>query len=176
MGEAARLLMVENCPVYVLGFGVLCVATQVFFSYERTVRILQVVTLGLFAYVAVILTVNVPWHRAITQSLQPWAFLPKGQFGQGLRRDGGGGAWNHHQPLPVFLAGGAEVEDNDRRPEAKALRTHPEYAAEHLSRIKQDTFIGMTFSNVIAICIVIATGGDFARAGHYQYSNIGASG
>lgn len=49
------------------------------------------------------------------------------------------------------------MEDNDRRPEAKALRVHPEYAAEHLSRIKQDTFIGMIFSNVIAVCIVIAT-------------------
>jgi Mn2+/Fe2+ NRAMP family transporter len=29
--------------------------------------------------------------------------------------------------------------------------------AEHLARIQQDTFIGMTFSNLIAICIVIAT-------------------
>ena len=28
---------------------------------------------------------------------------------------------------------------------------------EHLSRIKQDTWFGMTFSNVIALCIVIAT-------------------
>jgi Mn2+/Fe2+ NRAMP family transporter len=37
------------------------------------------------------------------------------------------------------------------------LRLHPEYAAEHLSRIKQDTYVGMTFSNVIAMCIVLAT-------------------
>ena len=28
---------------------------------------------------------------------------------------------------------------------------------EHLSRIKQDTFVGIPFSNVIALCIVIAT-------------------
>jgi len=49
------------------------------------------------------------------------------------------------------------VEDNNRRPEAQSLREHPEYAAEHLSRIKQDTIVGMTFSNVIALCIVVAT-------------------
>jgi Mn2+/Fe2+ NRAMP family transporter len=49
------------------------------------------------------------------------------------------------------------VEDNNRRPESQALRLHPEYAAEHLFRIKQDTFVGMTFSNVIALCIVMAT-------------------
>ena len=32
-----------------------------------------------------------------------------------------------------------------------------EYAAEHLSRIKQDTYIGMLYSNGIALCIVLAT-------------------
>ncbi len=44
-----------------------------------------------------------------------------------------------------------------RRPRAAELKTHPAYAAEHLSRIKADTFIGMGFSNIIALCIVIAT-------------------
>jgi NRAMP (natural resistance-associated macrophage protein)-like metal ion transporter len=157
MGEAARLLMGGKLPVYVLGFGVLCVATQVFFSYERTVRILKWLTLGLFAYVAVILTVNVPWHRAITQSLQPWAFLPKDSSAKDYAAMVVAVLGTTISPYLFFWQAAQEVEDNDRRPEAKALRTHPEYAAEHLSRIKQDTFIGMTFSNVIAICIVIAT-------------------
>ena len=49
------------------------------------------------------------------------------------------------------------MEDKHRRPESKALRLQPQYAAEHLSRIKQDTYVGMIFSNVIALCIVIAT-------------------
>jgi Mn2+/Fe2+ NRAMP family transporter len=37
------------------------------------------------------------------------------------------------------------------------LHHHPEYVREHLSRIKQDTVIGMSFSNLIALCIVIST-------------------
>ncbi len=37
--------------------------------------------------------------------------------------------------------------------------------AEHLSRIKQDTWFGMTFSNVIALCIVIATAVTLNQAG-----------
>ena len=49
------------------------------------------------------------------------------------------------------------MEDNNRRPDAQSLRLHPEYVAEHLARIKVDTFVGMTLSNVIALCIVIAT-------------------
>ena len=57
MGEAVRLLIGGPLALYVLATGVLCIGTQVFFSYERTVRILKWLTLGLFAYVAVILTV-----------------------------------------------------------------------------------------------------------------------
>ena len=157
MGEAARLLMGGKLPVYVVGFGVLCVAMQVFFSYERTVRILKWLTLGLFAYVAVILTVNVPWHRAISESLRPWSFLPKDTSAKDYAMMVVAVLGTTISPYLFFWQAAQEVEDNDRRPEAKALRTHPEYAAEHLSRIKQDTFVGMIFSNVIAVCIVIAT-------------------
>jgi Mn2+/Fe2+ NRAMP family transporter len=60
-------------------------------------------------------------------------------------------------PYLFFWQAAQEVEDNHRRPRSRELRLHPEYAAEHLSRIKQDTFVGMTFSNVIALCIVVAT-------------------
>ena len=66
MGEAARLLMGGPLPLYVIGFGAFCIAMQVFFSYESTVRILKWLTLALFSYVAVILTVQVPWHQALT--------------------------------------------------------------------------------------------------------------
>ena len=59
MAEAVRLLAGGRLALYVLGFGALCIATQVFFSYERTVRILKWLTLALFAYVAVILTAHV---------------------------------------------------------------------------------------------------------------------
>jgi len=37
------------------------------------------------------------------------------------------------------------------------MHTHPEYAAQQLRRIRRDTYVGMTFSNTIALCIVIAT-------------------
>ena len=50
-----------------------------------------------------------------------------------------------------------EVEDCRRRPGRRELLKDPEYVAEHLSRIKQDTIVGMTFSNLVALCIVLAT-------------------
>jgi NRAMP (natural resistance-associated macrophage protein)-like metal ion transporter len=157
MGEAVRLLIGGPLALYVIATGALCIGTQVFFSYERTVRILKWLTLGLFAYVAVILTVNVPWRQAITESLHPWSFFPKDVSIKEYAAMVVAVLGTTISPYLFFWQASQEVEDNLRRPESQALRMHPEYAAEHLSRIKQDTYVGMTFSNVVALCIVIAT-------------------
>jgi len=157
VGEAARLVIGGPPALFIVGFGGLCIAGQVLFSYERSVRILKWLTLALFAYVAVLLTIQVPWRQVGIETLQPWAFIDKTK------------AWKDYAAMVVAVLGttispylffwqsAQEVEDNNRRPDAAALHKHPEYVAEHLARIKQDTFIGMIFSNLIAICIVVAT-------------------
>ena len=157
MGEAARLFAGGSLPLYVLGFGALCIAMQVMFSYESTVRILKWLTLALFAYVAVILNVHVPWRQVFNESFHPWAFMPKDVSVKDYAAMVVAVLGTTISPYLFFWQASQEVEDNQRRPEAAALRLHPEYAAEHLSRIKQDTVVGMTFSNVIALCIVVAT-------------------
>jgi NRAMP (natural resistance-associated macrophage protein)-like metal ion transporter len=157
MAEAAKLLAGGPQPLYVLGFGALCIATQIFFSYERTVRVLKWLTLVLFAYVAVILSVSVPWKQALAESIRPWAFLPAGGSAKDYAAMVVAVLGTTISPYLFFWQASQEVEDSRRRPESKELRTHPAYASEHLSRIKQDTFVGMTFSNLIALCIVIAT-------------------
>ena len=156
MGEAARLLLGGPLALYVLGFGTLCIATQVFFSYERTVRVLKWLTLVLFAYVAVILTVHVPWGQVISESLRPWSFMPENVSFKDYTAMVVAVLGTTISPYLFFWQASQEVEDTHRRPESQALRLHPEYAAEHLSRIKQDTYVGMIFSNVVALCIVIA--------------------
>ena len=157
MGEAARLLLGGPLVAYVLVSGTICVAMQVFFSYESTVRILKWLTLGLFSYVAVVLTVHVPWRQALLESAQPWAYLPKDMSLKDYAAMVVAVLGTTISPYLFFWQAAQEVEDNNRRPEAQSLRNHPEYAAEHLARIKEDTVVGMTFSNVVALCIVLAT-------------------
>lgn len=157
MGEALRLLVGGPLLLYVLGFGALCIVTQIFFSYERTVRILKWLTLALFSYVAVILTVQVPWRQAILESLQPWAFIPHDVSIKSYAAMVVAMLGTTISPYLFFWQAAQEVEDSRRRPEAQALRLHPEYASEHLSRIRIDTVVGMSFSNIIALCIVLAT-------------------
>ncbi|MEO8298893.1 MAG: divalent metal cation transporter, partial [Burkholderiales bacterium] len=62
MAEAVRLLAGGPAALYALGFGVLCIVAQIGLSYERSVRALKWLTLALFAYVAVVLSVPVPWR------------------------------------------------------------------------------------------------------------------
>ena len=157
MGEAVRIIAGGNLAIYVIGFGTLCIATQVFFSYEKNVRILKWLTLALFAYVAVVLSVSVPWGKAISQSLRPWAYLPANLALNDYASIVVAVLGTTISPYLFFWQAAQEVEDSNRRPGVAELKTHPAYVAEHLYRIKEDTFVGMTFSNLIALCIVIST-------------------
>lgn len=157
MSEALRLLMGGHQTLYVVGFGVLCIATQLLFSYERTVRVLKWLTMALFAYVAVILTISVPWRRAMIESLQPWSFFPNNASLKEYALMVVAVLGTTISPYLFFWQASQEVEDSRRRTNAQALRLDPDYAASHLLRIKLDTVFGMTLSNVIALCIVVAT-------------------
>ena len=120
-------------------------------------RVLKWLTLALFAYVAVILTVQVPWRRLTVESFQPWAFLPSGQKLSDYAAIVVAVMGTTISPYLFFWQASQEVEENHRRPNSTKLHANPEYAAEHLGRIKQDTYVGMIFSNTVALCIVIAT-------------------
>lgn len=157
MGEAVRLLAGGHVALYVIGFGVLSVLAQVYFSYERTVRILKWLTLALFSYVAVILSVSVPWTQVVREAVMPWAYFPKGVSAHEYASMVVAVLGTTISPYLFFWQASQEVEDDNRRPEAAEMRSHPRYVAKHLFRIKVDTYIGMSFSNIIAVCIVIAT-------------------
>ena len=157
MAEALKLLVGGPQPLYVLAIGAVCIAMQILFSYERTVRVLKWLTLALFAYVAVVLVVSVPWERAIAESLRPWSFAPAGVTGKEYAAMVVAVLGTTISPYLFFWQATQEVEDGRRRPEGHRLRRHPAYVRKHLKRIKLDTIVGMGFSNAVALCIVVAT-------------------
>ncbi len=157
MGEAVHLLAGGHVSFYIIGFGLLSIASQVYFSYEGTVRILKWLTLALFSYVAVVLSVSVSWSQVIHESIAPWNYVPYGTSPNDYAVIVVAVLGTTISPYLFFWQASQEVEDNLRRPEAVELRANPEYAAEHLARIKGDTYVGMIFSNGIALCIILAT-------------------
>ena len=61
MGAALQLLVGGSQFLYSAVFGLLCAGLEIFISYRRYVTVLKWLTLSLFAYVAVVLAVDVPW-------------------------------------------------------------------------------------------------------------------
>jgi len=157
MAEALKLLVGGPQPLYVLAIGAVCIAMQIVFSYERTVRLLKWLTLALFAYVAVVLVVSVPWAQAVDESIRPWAFVPAGATGKEYAAMVVAVLGTTISPYLFFWQATQEVEDARRRPGGQRLRRHPAYVRKHLRRIKLDTIVGMGFSNAVALCIVVAT-------------------
>ncbi|HET7525040.1 MAG TPA: divalent metal cation transporter [Burkholderiaceae bacterium] len=157
MAEATRLLAGGSATLFIVAFGVLCVLGQVFFSYERSVRILKWLTLALFSYVAVVLVVRAPFKQALVESVQPWRFFPVGTSVSDYASMVVAVLGTTISPYLFFWQAAQEVEDDRRRPDAAALRGLNGHAQEHLHRIKVDTYVGMLFSNAIALCIVLAT-------------------
>jgi len=156
MADAARLLVGGHLTLFIGLFGASCVLGQVFFSYERSVRILKWLTLALFSYFAVVMVVHVPFKQALVESLQPWTFFPSGIRAADYASTVVAVLGTTISPYLFFWQAAQEVEDNHRRPDV-AERGDRAHAREHLSRIKQDTYVGMLFSNAIALCIVVAT-------------------
>ncbi len=157
MGEAVQLLSGGKVALYIIGFGLISIMGQLYFTYDRTVRILKWLTLGLFSYVAVMLAVKVPVKTVLMESFMPWRYLPSNISLRDYASIIVAVLGTTISPYLFFWQAAQEVEDSLHRKEDASLRAHPAYTAEHLYRIKQDTYVGMLLSNGIALCIVIAT-------------------
>ncbi len=71
MADATKLLIGGPAIVYVVLFGVLSVAAQIFFDYKRYVAVLKWLTLCLFAYVGALAVAHVAWGEALMGILIP---------------------------------------------------------------------------------------------------------
>ena len=154
MAEALRLLVGGSAHVYAVTFGLMCLVLQVFVPYSRYVRWLKWLTMALLAYVAVVLSVRIDWI-AVARAVV-WPRLPGGHdtllmivavLGTTI------------SPYLFFWQASQEVED-------KAFRRHSaQEVGRELARIRLDTLVGMTFSSVIAFCIMLSTAVTLHAAG-----------
>src|ERR1041385_6613426 len=71
MADATRLLIGGHGIIYVVLFGVVSVAAQIFLDYKRYVAVLKWLTLSLFAYVAALAFAHVSWREALAGVLVP---------------------------------------------------------------------------------------------------------
>ena len=71
MAAALHLLIDGPMLVYVAGFAVVTILAEVFISYSRYASVLRWLTLSLFAYVATVFVVGVPWLNVVRNLVLP---------------------------------------------------------------------------------------------------------
>ena len=160
MGDAVAMLAGGPHLVYVVIFGVLCTLMQVFMQYTRYVAVLKWLTIVLFSYVATLFVVHVPWAGVAKGLLLP-KFSGDPQYWETVVAILG----TTISPYLFFWQASQEVEDIHEIPRREPLLDKPRQAASAEERIRLDTLVGMAFSNVVAISIIITVGATLHPAG-----------
>lgn len=150
MADATKMVIGGSGTLYVLVFGLLCIALQVFMQYARYVKILKYLTVVLFAYVATLFMVKVDWHAALIGIVLPQVSFSRETITTVVAILG-----TTISPYLFFWQASEEAEDIRVLPRRTPLKRAPSQAPAALARIRLDTMIGMGFSNAIALCIVI---------------------
>ncbi len=152
MAEALALLIHGPVHLYVVLFAVGCVLLEVFSRYENYVSILKWSSLFLFAYVATALAVDVPWSTVLVRTLVP-TFSFKTEYVVAIVAVLG----TTITPYCFFWQSSQEAEDERIDPHAHPLIDAPREAKVQIGRMRIDTYVGMGYSNIVSLFIIITT-------------------
>jgi len=152
MAAALKLLVGGPDGLYVVGFAIGCVWLEVFSSFKHYVSILKWTSFVLLAYVAVALVVHVPWHVVLYNTFIPNFSLTKDYVVTVVAVLG-----TTITPYCFFWQSSQEAEDESVDPAAHTLLAAPEEAPAEFGRMRFDTYIGMGYSNLISLFIIVST-------------------
>jgi NRAMP (natural resistance-associated macrophage protein)-like metal ion transporter len=150
MAVATKLLVGGRAFAYVAMYGVISVVAQIFFDYQRYVAVLKWLTLSLFAYVAALAVANVAWTEALEGALIPHLTWSTEYWTTIVAILG-----TTISPYLFFWQASQEAEDERVDPAKKPLIRSPTDAVAEFHRIRADTIVGMAFSTLIALSIII---------------------
>ncbi|HTL21427.1 MAG TPA: divalent metal cation transporter [Steroidobacteraceae bacterium] len=153
MAEGMRLL-VPAPPgwVWILVFALACTLTQVLLSHQVYVRVLKWLTLALLSYFGVLVVINVHWVQ-----LGKAVFIPHWSSGVDFWLMVMAILGTTISPYLFFWQAAQEVEDTKSDPQRAPLWREPSQGTAALSRIRWDTVVGMAFSNLVGLAILVAT-------------------
>ncbi len=150
MGTAMELSLGGPRQMWTVLFAAVSLGLQVFIPFPRYAPLLKWATLSLFSYVATVFVVHIPWEEAMRSALWP-NFEWDAKYTSTLVAVLG----TTISPYLFFWQASQEVEEQRAAPGEMPLNEAPEQAREHFQRIKFDTWLGMIFSNLIALCIML---------------------
>jgi NRAMP (natural resistance-associated macrophage protein)-like metal ion transporter len=160
MGAALTLVIGGPALLYAALFAVVTILLEVLLSYDKYAHFLKWLCLVLFAYVATVFVVHVPWGAALRATVIP-SFTLSTTFVTSIVAVLG----TTISPYLFFWQAEEEVEIEKTRPEEYPLVIAPRQARTQLHRIRVDTYIGMAFSNLIAFFIILTAASTLNKHG-----------
>src|SRR5262245_12440615 len=159
MGDALVLVAGGNSSLHIVFFALVSLVLQIFIPFPRYSPLLKLATLALFAYVGTALVVRTPLD-ALVLTLLPQVSWDRDYVSMLVAVLG-----TTISPYLFFWQASQEVEEQRATPGHEPLKEAPAQAKEHFKRIKLDTYVGMSFSNLIAFCIMLTTAVTLHQAG-----------
>jgi NRAMP (natural resistance-associated macrophage protein)-like metal ion transporter len=160
MGDASALLIGGPRLLYVVAFGAFCGLLQIFMQYSRYVGVLKWLTLALFAYFGTVMVVKIPWGEAVRGFLIPTLSFEPAFWTTVVAILG-----TTISPYLFFWQASQEAEDTKEEPRRKPLVKAPQQGPDAIERIRLDTYVGMAFSNAVALAIMVTTAATLHGAG-----------
>ena len=152
MGEAAKLVIGFGEHEFTILFAVVSVLLQMFVAYKRYARLLTILTLSLFAYIAVLFSIHLDWGQVGLGVIGFHANFSAAAattvvaiFGTTI------------SPYLFFWQTAGEVEELDHHEAEHSLKSAPDEAPSQFARMRIDTFAGMAVSNLVGLAIMIST-------------------
>jgi NRAMP (natural resistance-associated macrophage protein)-like metal ion transporter len=152
MGDAVALLVPVPRQVSVVAFAVCCAALETFSRYERYVTVLKWSSVILLTYVATAFAVDTPWLQVARDT-----FIPTFRFDTDYVVAIVAVLGTTITPYCFFWQSSQEAEEERIDPHAASLLEAPEQAQAQIGRIRLDTYVGMGYSNLISLFMIITT-------------------
>ncbi len=153
MGDALRLVAGGPILLYIGLFGIGCLAAEILIPYHRYSRFLKLLTLVLFAYVATVFSVHIPWSKVLAATFVPhvewdrdFMLMLVAIFGTTI------------SPYMFFWQASLEAEERKLHEKNAAATNRKRLPERDARRIAIDTTTGMILSNLIGFFIIVTTG------------------
>ncbi|WP_336489558.1 NRAMP family divalent metal transporter [Methylobacterium nigriterrae] len=152
MADAFALLLPGPRWLYVILFAGICAFMQLVLQYTRYVAVLKWLTLSLFAYLGVVIFARVSWWDLGAALAVPNVDVSGAGLTTLVALFG-----TTISPYLFFWQAAEEAEDLHAFPRRRDLLHAPEQGGAALHRIEVDTLVGMAFSNLVALAIMVTT-------------------
>jgi NRAMP (natural resistance-associated macrophage protein)-like metal ion transporter len=155
--SASIRLVFPQLPIIVaaLSFTAFIITSEVLITYRKYVKILKYLTFSLFAYIATAIIVGGNWNKILVATIVPhieltpaFAMMFVAMFGTAI------------SPYLFFWQASEEAEEEVEKNKIKEIGNgKPKISKKEIKLMREDTAVGMAFSQIIMWAIITTTAG-----------------